>query len=164
MLSLLYGPTLRSIHDYRKTIALTTPTQSICGLLSAKWGLCFVICCLGYHSFSSKEQVSFNFMAAVIVHSDFGAQENKICHCFYFSPSVCHGVLGPYATILVVWMLSLKPVFFTSLFHPHQEALFTSSLLSAIRVVSPAYLNLLIFLLAILIPACESSSLAFCIM
>ena len=28
----------------------------------------------------------FNFMAAVTVHSDFGAQENKICHCFHFSP------------------------------------------------------------------------------
>ena len=25
-----------------------------------------------------------NFMAAVTVHSDFGAQENKICHCFHF--------------------------------------------------------------------------------
>ena len=23
-------------------------------------------------------------MAAVTVHSDFGAQENKICHCFHF--------------------------------------------------------------------------------
>ena len=33
--------------------------------------------------------------------------------------------------------------------------------LSAIRVVSSAYLKLLIFLLAILIPACASSSLAF---
>ena len=32
------------------------------------------------HSFSSKEQVSFNFMA-VTIRSDFGAQENKICHC-----------------------------------------------------------------------------------
>ena len=30
------------------------------------------------HSFSSKEQVSFNFMVVVAVHSDFGAQENKI--------------------------------------------------------------------------------------
>ena len=28
--------------------------------------------------------MSFNFMAAVTVHSDFGAYENKICHCFYF--------------------------------------------------------------------------------
>ena len=25
-----------------------------------------------------------NFMVAVTVHSDFGAQESKICHCFYF--------------------------------------------------------------------------------
>ena len=25
-------------------------------------------------------------MAAVTVHSDFGAQENQICHCFHFSP------------------------------------------------------------------------------
>ena len=29
--------------------------------------------------------MSVNFMAAVTVHSDFGDQENKICHCFHFS-------------------------------------------------------------------------------
>ena len=34
------------------------------------------------HSFSSKEQASFNIMAAVIVSIDFGARENKVCHCF----------------------------------------------------------------------------------
>ena len=27
----------------------------------------------------------FNFMASVTVCSDFGAQENEICHCFHFS-------------------------------------------------------------------------------
>ena len=27
----------------------------------------------------------FNFMAAVTTCNDFGDQENKICHCFYFS-------------------------------------------------------------------------------
>ena len=37
-------------------------------------------------AFFSEEQESFNFMAAVTVHSDFGAQENKICHCFHFFP------------------------------------------------------------------------------
>ena len=42
--------------------------------------------------------------------------------------------------------------------------LFSSSSLSATRVVSSAYLRLLIFLLAILIPACASSSPAFLIM
>ena len=34
----------------------------------------------------SKEQASFDFTAAVAVHSGFGAQENKICHCFHLSP------------------------------------------------------------------------------
>ena len=38
------------------------------------------------HSFPSKKQASFNFMTAVIVHSDFGTQENKDCHCFHISP------------------------------------------------------------------------------
>ena len=31
------------------------------------------------------KQASFNFMATVTVRRDFGAQENKICHCFHFS-------------------------------------------------------------------------------
>ena len=34
----------------------------------------------------SKEQVSFNFMAAVIICSDFGDQENKVCHFFHYFP------------------------------------------------------------------------------
>ena len=37
-------------------------------------------------AFLSKKQASFNLMAAVIVCSDFGAQENKICHGLHFSP------------------------------------------------------------------------------
>ena len=53
------------------------------------------------HSVSSKEQESFNFRAAVAVHSDFGAQENKICHCFNFFPSICYEVMGLDAMILV---------------------------------------------------------------
>ena len=35
---------------------------------------------------SSKEQEPFNFMAAVTICSDFGAQENKVCHCFRCFP------------------------------------------------------------------------------
>ena len=46
-------------------------------------------------------------------------------------------------------------------FQPFIKRLFSSSSLSAIRVVSSAYLRLLIFLWTILIPACASSSLAF---
>ena len=33
-----------------------------------------------------KKEESFNFMASVTVCSDFGAQENKIFHCFHFFP------------------------------------------------------------------------------
>ena len=54
---------------------------------------------------------------------DFGTQENKVCHCFVFSPSICHEVIGPHAMILVFWMLSFKLAFLTLLFYFHQEAL-----------------------------------------
>ena len=57
-------------------------------------------------------------------------------------------------------MLSFKPTFSLSTF-TFIKRLLSSSSLSAIRVVSSAHLQLLIFLLAILIPACASSSSAF---
>ena len=76
------------------------------------------------------------------------------------SPSICHEVMGPDARILVFWMLSLQPAFSLSSF-TFIKRLFSSFSLSAIRVVSSAYLRLLIFLPAILIPACASSSPAF---
>ena len=79
------------------------------------------------------------------------------------SPSICHEVMGPDAMTLVVWMLSFKPSFSLSYF-TFIKRLFSSSSLSAIRVVSCAYLRLLIFLPAILIPACASSSPAFLMM
>ena len=36
--------------------------------------------------FLPVEQASFNFMAAVTICSDFGAQENEACHCFHCFP------------------------------------------------------------------------------
>ena len=83
--------------------------------------------------------------------------KNKVFHCFHCLPIYLHEVIGPDVMILVVWMLRFKPAFsFPSFTFIKRH--FTSSLLSAIRVVSSAYLSLLIFLLAILI--CDSSSLA----
>ena len=79
------------------------------------------------------------------------------------SLSICHKMIGTGALMLVFRILSVKPTF--SLFHFYQEALFfSSSSLSAERVVSSAYLRLLIFLPAIFIPACASSSMAFYMM
>ena len=58
-----------------------------CGPLFPKWYHCSLMLCLVLtHFFCSKEQESFNFMAAVTVCNDFGAQENKICHCFLLFP------------------------------------------------------------------------------
>ena len=80
-----------------------------------------------------------------------------------FSPSVCHEVMGLDAMILAFWTSSFKPAFSLSYFTLIKR-LFSSSSLSAIKVVSFAYLRLLIFLLAVLIPACASSCPAFCVM
>ena len=86
-----------------------------------------------------------------------------VCHCFHCFPIYLHEVMRPGVMILVFWMLSHKPAFSLSSF-TFIKRLFSSSLLSAIKVVSSAYLSLLVFLWAILILACASSSLAFCIM
>ena len=76
------------------------------------------------------------------------------------SPFICHEVMGSDATIFIFGMLSFKPAFSHSSF-TFMKRLFNSSFLSAIRVVSSACLRLLIFLLAILMLACASSSLGF---
>ena len=147
---------------------------------------CYLICYLSCHSFSSKEQVSFNFMVAVTICSDFGAPQNKVSHCFklyvseltkiffshwalsvfpkelkkQISPSICYEVMETDAMIFIFWMLSFKPVFSLSSF-TFIKSFFSSYSLSAIMVVSSAYLRLLIFLLAILIPARDPLSMGF---
>ena len=100
-------------------------------------------------------------MAAVTICSDFGAPQNKIFHCF------CFPIYLPWSdgtgcndlSFLNVENanISLSPFIFI-------KRLFSSSSFSAIRVVSSAYLRLLIFLLAVLIPACASCSPAFHLM
>ena len=74
-----------------------------------------------------------------------------------FPSSVCHGVMGLDAH--GCHDLSFKPSF--SLSFTLIERLFSYSLLSAFRMISSACLRLLIFLPAVLIPACDSSSPAF---
>ena len=64
----------------------------------------------------------------------------------------------PWSLFFECWILS--QLFHSSL-SPSSRGPLSSSLLSAIRVISSVYLRLLIFLPAILIPACASSSPAF---
>ena len=101
-----------------KTIALTIQT------FVGKAMFCFLIRYLVCHSFPSKEQVCFNFMAMVTVHSDLRAQENKIYQGFHVFPfclpwsdrTGCHD--------LTVFYVQFQASFFTLLFHPYQEAPF----------------------------------------
>ena len=95
--------------------------------------------------------------SAVILES----KKIKSLNISIVSPSICREVMGWDAMILVFWMLSFKPAFSLPSF-TFIKSLFSSSLLSAIseseslRVVLSVYLKLLIFLPAVLIPACAS--------
>ena len=72
--------------------------------------------------------------------------------CFTVRLSIFLYIYLPSGFLLLAYSLSFLTLI---------KSLFSSSSLSAIRVVLSAYLRLLIFLPAILIPACESSSPAF---
>ena len=96
-------------------------------------------------------------MAAVTICSDFGAPKNKVWHCFHCFPIYFPWSNGTRCHDLHFWMLSFKPAFSLSSF-TFIRRLFSSSSLCAIRVVSSAYLRVLIIFPAILIPACASSN------
>ena len=104
-------------------------------------------------------------MTAATIHSDFGAQENKICHClhfFHFYLQWSDGT-GWHDLITFFLMLSFKPVFSCSSFIIINR-LFSSSSISVISVVSSVHLRFLIFLQIIFILASDSSGLAFYMM
>ena len=84
--------------------------------------------------------------------------KKKVWNYFHFSPFICQEVLGPDAMILVFWMLSFRSTFLLFYF-TFIKRLFISSSLSALSVMSSAYLRLLIFLPVILALACVSSTL-----
>ena len=103
--------------------------------------------------------MSFNFMLShneiiwspeILEHT-----KRKSATVCIFSPFICHNVIGLDAIILSCF----KPVFHFPL--PTLIKRLSSSLLSASRVVSSAYLRRLISLPAILVPACDSFSQAF---
>ena len=117
-----------------------------------------------YHSFPVKKQMSSDFMAALTIYSDFRApRRGNLSLLPSFPPSICHAIMGPDAMILIFLMFSFKLALSLSSFTLIKR-LFSSSYLSVIRVVSPTHLRLLMFLPLILIPACNSSSLAFLMM
>ena len=102
-------------------------------------------------AFLPRNKHLLSFMVAVTIWSDFGAQENKVCHCFHCFPwSDLPWSDGKGCHIFVVWMLSFRPAFSLSSF-TFIKKLFSSFSLSTIRLAFSAYPTLLIFLPVILI-------------
>ena len=62
-------------------------------------------------------------MAAVIIHGDFGAQENKACHCLHCFPIYLPLSDGTGCLVLSFLNVEFQASFFTLIFHPHQDAL-----------------------------------------
>ena len=81
-----------------KTIAFTIRT--FVGRVTSAFQHTVWVC----HRFPAKKQLSSDFMAAVTVRSDFGAQEEEICHYFHLSPSICHEVMMWLDAMILVFL------------------------------------------------------------
>ena len=57
------------------------------------------------------------------VRSDFGAQENKVCHCFHFLPLYLPWSDGTKCHDLSFFHVEFQASFFALLFQPHQDSL-----------------------------------------
>ena len=99
-------------------------------------------------------------MAAVTICSDFGAPKNKVWHYFHCFPIYLPWSDGTKWHDLHFLNVEFKPDISLSSF-TFIKRLFSFSSCSAMRVVTSAYLRLLIFLPANVISACASSSWAF---
>ena len=105
----------------------------------------------------------FNTLSRFVIV--FLPRSNRLLISQLQSPPVCQAAMGPDAMILLLFflMFSFKPALPLSSLTLIKR-LFSSSSLSAIRVVSSIYLRLLMFPPPVLIPACNSSSPAFLMM
>ena len=157
-LSLPYGSTITSLCDYWKNHSFYYSDTCWQSGVSAFYMLSrFVIAFLlrSKHLSTSRLQLP----SIVILEP----KKIKPITASIFSISICYKVMELDAMVLAFLMLSFKQVFSLFSFILNKR-FFSSSLLSTISVVSSAYLRLLIFLLAFLIPTSDSSRQAFHIM
>ena len=99
-------------------------------------------------------------MAAVTSTVILESKNIKVCHSFHCLPIYLPWSGGTRCHDLWFMNVEFEASFFSLTYFTFMKRLFNSSLLSAVRVVSSAYMNLLIFSL-LLFPACASSCLAF---
>ena len=148
-LSLVYGPTLTSVYDYWQKSQLWL--LDLCQQRNVSAFEYTVHVVIAFLSRSKCLLIAWLQSSSTVI---FKSKKIKSVTVSTFSPSICHKVMGQDAMILVFWMFSFKPAFTLSSL-TFIKRLSRSSSLFTIRVVSSACLRLLIFLLAILIPACD---------
>ena len=142
-----YSPALTTVHDHWEDHSLDYTDLCLQSNASA-------------FQHTDKKQSSSDFMAAATIYSDFGAPKEEICQYFCLFPFCLPCSNGAGYHNLSCLIFSLKLALSLSSFTLIKR-FFSSSSLSAIRVVSSAYLRLLIFLPPVLILAYNSSSPAF---
>ena len=101
----------------RKTIALTISTFPGKGISLLFYMLYSLIV------FLPRSRQLLSSWVHVIIHSDFGAQEKKICHCFhffYFYLPWDDGT-GKHKKKRLFHNVEFQVIFFTLLFYPHQK-------------------------------------------
>ena len=74
-------------------------------------------------AFLPRNKCPFNFIDAVTVHNDFGAKENKICHCVHIFQFYLLRSDGTRLHDLSFLNVEFQTRIFTLLFDPHQETL-----------------------------------------
>ena len=120
MLSFLYGPTLTSIHDYWKNIALTRWTF-VSKVMSLPFNTLSRLV-IAFHPRSKHLSVSWFHGSAVILEP----KKIKSVTVSTLSPSICHETTGPDVMIVAFLMLSFKAGFSLSSF-TFIKTLFSSS-------------------------------------
>ena len=134
-LSLLYGSTLTSIHDYweKKTNIALTIWTFVGKEVSVFVLFCFVVVLNMFSRFviaflarSKHLLISWPQSPSAVMLEP---RKIKAVTVYIDSPSICHEVMRPEATILVFWMLNLKSAFSLSTF-TFINRLFSSSSLS----------------------------------
>ena len=124
------------------------PHTLSCQIQGAAAQLCFLIHCLALTDLFSQGASIFEFHGCSHCPQWFGSPKKiKSATISIVSPSICQEVTRPDAMIFIFWMLSFKPALAFSF--TFIKRLFSSSSLSAFRVISSAYLRWLIFLPAI---------------
>ena len=110
VLSLRYGPSLTSIHDYWKTIALTIQTF-VGKVMSLLFNMLsrLVITLL---SRSRRLLILWLQSSSEVILEP---KKIKSVTISTVSPSICHEVMGPDAMIVIFWILTFKPAFHSPL-------------------------------------------------